>query len=114
MPNPLFVRARQFLRAALGRCPLCGTPWRRVGWVGLASQCGVCQVHLERHENDSFLGAYTLNLFGTGWAGDTLTELAAVAAGLAACAASYAALSWALRIEEFRTMLGLFGRRFGR
>lgn len=65
MPRPFALRARQFARAVLGRCPLCGTPWRRVGWVGLVSQCGTCHVHLERHEMDSFLGAYTLNLFAT-------------------------------------------------
>jgi hypothetical protein len=58
-------RLRQLLRALWLRCPLCGRPWPRQGAVGLARQCPTCQVYLERHENDSFLGAYTLNLFGT-------------------------------------------------
>lgn len=58
-------RARQFLRPLVLRCPLCGKPWPRVGRLTLAPQCPVCQVYLERHEHDFFLGSYTINLFGT-------------------------------------------------
>jgi uncharacterized protein (DUF983 family) len=58
-------RARQVLRALSQRCPLCGAPWPRTGVTGREPQCRRCQVYLERHENDSFLGAYTLNLFAT-------------------------------------------------
>jgi uncharacterized protein (DUF983 family) len=55
-------RARQFLRALWLRCPLCGTRWPREGWLRLAPQCPTCQLSLERHEGDFFLGAYTINL----------------------------------------------------
>ena len=58
-------RARQVIRALRQRCPLCGEPWLRTGVAGLGPQCRRCQVYLERHENDSFLGAYTINLFAT-------------------------------------------------
>ena len=58
-------RARQVVRALRQRCPLCGAAWPRTGVTGLGPQCRRCQVYFERHENDSFLGAYTINLFAT-------------------------------------------------
>jgi uncharacterized protein (DUF983 family) len=61
----LKTRLRQLLRALAMRCPLCGTPWPRRAWLQLAPTCPTCQVSLQRNENDAFLGAYTLNLFGT-------------------------------------------------
>ena len=59
------TRARHFARALRLRCPLCGTRWPRIGLVLLARQCPTCDLDLERHEHDYFLGAYTLNLFAT-------------------------------------------------
>lgn len=58
-------RVRWFLRALRLRCPLCGAPWPRRLWIVLAPECPNCDLHLERRENDYFLGAYTLNLFAS-------------------------------------------------
>jgi uncharacterized protein (DUF983 family) len=62
---PMIRRARQFVRAVRLRCPLCGTRWPRPGAIRFVRQCPVCDLDLERHEHDFFLGAYTLNLFAT-------------------------------------------------
>jgi uncharacterized protein (DUF983 family) len=59
------VRARQLGRALGLRCPLCGRRWPREGRLRLAVRCPTCDLQLERHENDFFLGAYTINLFAT-------------------------------------------------
>ena len=64
-PTPMINRARHFARALRSRCPLCGRPWPRFDLVLLARQCPTCDLDLERHEHDYFLGAYTLNLFAT-------------------------------------------------
>lgn len=58
-------RLRQLSRAARLRCPLCGNPWPRQGWLRLGAECPVCQLRLERNENDFFLGSYTVSLFAT-------------------------------------------------
>ena len=61
----MITRLRQLQRALARRCPLCGNPWPRQGRIGLAPQCPVCQLRIERGEGDFFLGAYTFNLLAT-------------------------------------------------
>lgn len=66
-------------RGARLRCPLCGTPWVRIGPVALAPRCHVCQLRIERGEHDYFLGSYTVNL---GWALLAATILVVLAVAL--------------------------------
>jgi len=50
------------LRAAMRRCPNCGSPGIFVGYTKLADRCPRCGLRLHRGENDYFIGAYLLNL----------------------------------------------------
>lgn len=61
------------------------------------------------------LAAYlALQLRGTDWDGSTLQELITVALTLGASGLAYAALAYVLRIEEFRTVIGLVSNRLRR
>ena len=52
------------VRAALRRCPRCGSGWIIANWFRLVERCPHCRLRLER-ENDFFLGGYVINLAAT-------------------------------------------------
>jgi uncharacterized protein (DUF983 family) len=56
------VVAAMLWRAVTLRCPHCGSTGILANWFHLKERCPRCRLHLEREENDYFLGAYMLAL----------------------------------------------------
>ena len=50
-------------RALTLRCPRCGGRKLLRSWTKMRSECPTCGLHLEREEQDFWLGGYLINLF---------------------------------------------------
>jgi uncharacterized protein (DUF983 family) len=56
------VVAAMLWRALILRCPHCGSTGILANWFHLKERCPRCRLHLEREEDDYFLGAYMIAL----------------------------------------------------
>ncbi len=57
------VIASMLWRALTLRCPHCGSPGILKDWFHVKERCPRCGLHLDREEDDYFLGAYMIALF---------------------------------------------------
>jgi len=56
------MASRMMWRAMRLRCPHCGGGPVLATWFRLKERCPRCKLHLDREENDYFLGAYMVSL----------------------------------------------------
>jgi uncharacterized protein (DUF983 family) len=78
--------ATALFRAALRRCPNCGSGNNFRSFLRQRDCCPSCGLRLDRGERDFFIGAYTLNLIAA--------ELLVVAGGLAVLLATWPEVPW--------------------
>lgn len=73
-------------RAALRRCPACGSGGVFRSFLHHRDRCPRCRILLDRGEGDFFIGAYTLNLI--------FAEVLVVAVGVAGVLVTWPAVPW--------------------
>lgn len=79
---------RSLARAAVLRCPRCGSRGIVRGWISVGPRCPGCGLRADRGEGDHFLGAMALNL--------VVAELVTAGAVLALLLATWPDPPWGL------------------
>ena len=84
---------------------------RRRGHLGDQRLMGTLIKSLIASAGMAGAAAIALNLFSGMFGWETLGEVLTVVLSLVVCGVSYAAIAYALKLEEFRMALALFARR---